>query len=150
MQLLISGEGKKAQNRIKKLEKQIGGSTKLMAEVGALIIARNKATFGKGVQLQPETVEYKEKYGQSTEPLVETGRTKDELTTERGIKRLRPDELVFGSDSKVERGGDEIPLSKAYLLQHGSKHQKPRRVLKVTPVTRRKIGETILKGVTKD
>lgn len=138
MQLLISqtDKGPKATKRFQELEKKIGGSTAMMSEVASIVTERNRATWARGTKLRPATIAYKQAYGQSTEPLVETGRMKSELTTEAGIKRLRPDELIFGSNSLVEKGGVSIPLAKAYLLQHGSKHQGKHKVLKVTPATR--------------
>lgn len=138
MQLLISpaDKGRRATKRFQALEQKVGGSTALMSEIAEIVAERNRATWARGVKLRPATVAYKENYGQSTEPLVETGRMKAELTTEEGIKRLRPDELVFGSNSLVEKGGQTVPLAKAYLLQHGSKHQDKHKVLKVTPATR--------------
>jgi hypothetical protein len=153
MQLLISSpdKGKRAAKRFETLEKKIGGSVAMMAEVAEVVSKKNKDNWAKGVQLQPKTVEYKEKYGESSEPLVETGRMKDELTTaEKGTKRLRSYELVWGSNSLVEKGGVTIPLAKAYLLQHGSKHQKKHKVLKVTPVTRRLVSEVIMRHITED
>jgi len=138
MQLLIS-PGKGAAKRFQELEKKLGGSTAMMSEIAAILAERNRATWGRGIKLRPTTIAYKAAYGESTEPLVETGRMKDELTTEKGIKRLRPDELIFGSNSLVEKGGKSIPLAKAYLLQHGSKHQDKHKVLKATPATRKQI-----------
>lgn len=117
----------------------------MMAEVAGIVGARNRASWARGVKLRPGTVEYKERYGQSQEPLVETGEMKDELTTEAGIKRLRPDELVYGSNSLVEKGGQAIPLAKAYLLQHGSKHQAKHKVLKTSKATQVLIDKTIKK-----
>jgi hypothetical protein len=141
MQLLLEVKNKGATKRLEKLEKGLAGSTDLMTEIAALIAERN----GKGwsrVKLQPSTLEWKQQYGESEEPLVETGKMREELTTEKGIKLLTPTELIFGSDSKVERGRP-IPVSKARLLQRGTKHQKKHKVLKVTPTTRTEITELV-------
>lgn len=152
MQLLITApkDDERATKRLERLEKKLGGSTEMMAEVAEFVISRNRATWAKGVKLQPNTILYKEKYGESQEPLQETGRMKDELTTDHGIKLLRPTELVFGSASRVEKGGEMIPLAKAHLLQHGSKHQQKHKVLKVTPVTRRQVADIIKAKMTEE
>jgi hypothetical protein len=153
VQLFISSTDttKRAAKRFEKLEKNLQGSTAMMEEVAEVIAARNKATWARGVHLEPSTVEYKEKYGESTDPLVETGVMKEELTTaEKGTKRLRPYELIWGSNSLVEKGGQTIPLAKAHLLQHGSKHQKKHKVLKVTPATRKLISAVVMKHLTRE
>lgn len=146
MQLLIEGTSKKASRRLEKLEKRIGGSTEMMGEVAELIAKRNKVGWGR-VQLQPATIEYKAKYGESEEPLVESGKMREQLTTEKGIRLLHPTELRFGSDSPAEKGR-AIPVAKAALLQKGTKHQKKHKVLKVTLPTRKLIGDLIMKYIT--
>jgi hypothetical protein len=150
MQLLIESTSKSATKRLEKLERRIGGSTEMMEEVATLVASKNKAGFKKGVKLQPATIEYKEKYGDSEEPLVESGVMKDELTTEKGVKLLRPTELRFGSSSLAagEGRGREITVAKAVLLQKGTKHQKKHKVLKVTVTTRKLISDVFMKYVT--
>jgi len=151
MELLISATRRSnANRRLRRLEHKVGGSTSLMAEIAELVATKNAAAFGRGVKLAPETVKWKAREGESQDPLVESGEMKDELTTDRGIKLLTPTELVFGSSSKVERGGQEIPLAKAHLLQRGSKHQRKHRVLRVTPTTRRLISELVMRRITED
>jgi phage gpG-like protein len=150
MQLLIEASGK-ASKRLKALEKRLGGSTELMQEIAALVIEKNKDTF-KRVKLAPATIEYKETWGLSQEPLVESGEMKEELTSEKGIKLLTPTELRFGSSSqaKGEGRGREITTAKATLSQKGTRHQRKRKVLRVTPTSRAAIAELVLHHVTDD
>lgn len=144
IQLFVSEDGKGATARFKDLEKKVGGSTVMMAEVMEVVATENKAHWPWDAPITQKTRELKAKYGESIDPLVETGRMKDELTTvDHGRKRLRPAEMIWGSNSLVEKGGQTIPLAKAYLLQHGSKHQKRIKVLKVTPATRLKIAAVV-------
>ena len=141
MQLLLEVSDNSAVKRLEKLEKKMGGSPELMTEIAGLIAEKNSKGWSR-VKLQPSTIEWKQQYGESEEPLVETGKMREELTTEKGIKLLTSTELVFGSSSPVERGRP-IPVSKARLLQRGTKHQKKHKVLKVTPTTRAEIGEIV-------
>lgn len=153
MQLLVSSpdKGKHAAKRFEKLEKKLGGSVAMMAEVAEVVAAGNKKAWPWDAPIAESTREWKAKYGQSIDPLVETGRMKEELTTvEKGTKRLRATELVWGSNSLVEKGGQSIPLSKAYLLQHGSKHQKKIPVLRVSPATRKVVSAVIMKHITEE
>ena len=141
MELLLEVKSRSGQKRLKKLEKGLEGSTVLMEEIAALIIERNSKGWSH-IKLQPSTVEWKAKYGESEEPLVESGKMKEEVTTDKGIKILTATELLFGSFSKAERG-KKIPVAKAHLLQRGTKHQKKHKVLKVTPQTRLAIAEIV-------
>jgi hypothetical protein len=153
MQLLIEpGPGnKRAGRRLEAMEKRLGGSTELMAEIAELVKKKNEKRF-KRVKLQPATVEYKEKYGQSTEPLVESGKMKKELTTDKGIRFISDTELQFGSRSLAEGEGRgrQITVAKASLLQKGTKHQKKHVVLKPTPTDRREISALVMEYVTRD
>ena len=150
MELLVESMNKQASNRLKKLEKRLGGSTALMKEIAILVAEKDKAGFKRGVKLQPKTIEWKAKYGISEEPLVESGRMKEELTTERGVKFISPTELRFGSSSWAdgEGRGRSISVAKAHLLQHGTKHQKKHKVLKVTPTTRVLIAKLVMDKLT--
>jgi hypothetical protein len=148
MELLIETENRKADRRLRALEKRLGGSTEMMSAVAVVIAENNKKGFER-VKQQPATIEWKQKYGLSQEPLVETGRMRRELTTEAGIKLITPTQLDFGSTSKVERG-KQMPMAKAWALQHGTKHQQRHRVLRATPTSRREIQGIIMDFITRD
>ena len=148
MQLLIqpTDSSKRAAKRFEKLEKNLSGSeTRTMfLEIAALIAEKDRARF-KRVKLQPSTIEYKAKFGQSAEPLVESGKMRDELTTAKGIKMISSSELRFGSSSPAtgEGRGRAIPSAKAALIEKGTKHQKKHLILRPTPSTRVEIAELV-------
>jgi phage gpG-like protein len=153
MQLLIEpGPGnKQASRRLEKLEKRLGGSTELMGEIAELVKKRNEKRF-KRVKLRSATIEYKAQYGESTEPLVESGKMKEELTTDKGVKVITNTELQFGSRSLAEGEGRgrQITVTKATLATKGTKHQSKKLTLRPTPTDRREISELVMEYITRD
>jgi phage gpG-like protein len=153
MQLLISADdtGKRAAKRFERLEKNMGDTRPMFEEIAALVAEKGKARF-RSVKLQPSTIEWKAKYGQSSEPLVESGRMRDELTTAKGIKMISSTELRFGSSSPAtgEGRGRAIPAAKAALIEKGTKHQKKHLILRPTPTTRVAIAELVKEKLFKE
>jgi hypothetical protein len=155
MQLLIqpTDSSKRAAKRFEKLEKNLSGSEtrKMFEEIAVLVAEADKKRF-KRIKLQPKTIEYKEKFGQSSEPLVESGKMRTELTTPKGIKMITGTELRFGSSdlAKGEGRGREITVAKAHLIEHGTKHQKKHILLRPTPTTRVAIAEIVKEKLFKE
>lgn len=145
-ELFISAETKTADKRLRTLERRLSGEsdTTLMGEIAVVVMEKNKRNFER-VRQPEKTVAWKQQYGLSTDPLVESGQMKAELTTEKGIKTITPTELRFGSTSlaKGEGRGREITVAKAHLVQKGSKHQAKHKVLSATLTSRREISELV-------
>ena len=160
-----ASKGSPWDKRIEELEKHTGEGRRILRErIVPILIEGNRRRF-KG-QSKPSTAQWKSERGFDTARGVMTGKTKRELTTLEGVKRLTDEELRFGSDSKVgvdhtsKKSGDTTHYelwSKAFLLEHGTKPhyevnrasnqmwehpgQKKQLVVKPTPTTRKHMAD---------
>ena len=104
MRLYISSAGEPEINA--RMERLIGNLTEtrmVMEQIGALILAGQKAAFGRGKPLSPYTLADKAARGYPKTKLVRTGVLRESLTTpdggEKGIRLITSSTLVFGTEA---------------------------------------------------
>ena len=113
-----------------------GHTSEVLAEVGALILANDKANWGRGWKKQSaSTKEQKEKLGQ-TEPEVRTGAYKRSLTEPGAEGQIH--EIGTGAGGMHLKIGTDLWYAK---FQQGTKHQPRRTALRMTPTVKREIQE---------